>query len=196
MSRRPACGASVLLFLIVAAAPAGHAETGDFGQIGWLDGALHGDIYALPPTTRQLPDFSRLTPMGALYARELNVPPRDWRTGFPGITQRFEWFAIDYNGEIHARQPGRYQLRLVSDDGARVFIDDRLVIDNDGLHPPRTATGAVDLDTQIHRIRIQYFQGPRYFVALQLFCTAPGEPERLFPNCDMTLATPLKAWWR
>ncbi len=77
-----------------------------FGQASWLDQALCGLIYYLPPDTQRLPDLSRMRSMGKIYTRELNFPVRDFSEGFPGVTNRFEWFAIDYHGWIRAGRKG------------------------------------------------------------------------------------------
>jgi hypothetical protein len=164
-------------------------STKDFGDKDWLEGALRGQIFFLPAGTPRLPDLSSLHPVGTIYARELDVPTTDWQEGFPGISNRFEWFAIEYTGLIRAHHEGHYALRLVSDDGSKLYVDDKLIIDNDGLHSTRSANGGVDLDDQQHTIRIQYFQGPRYQVALQLYCRAKDGAETLFPNCDLGLVT-------
>ncbi len=55
--------------------------------------------------------------------------------GFPGIDNRFEWFAIDYTGNFWIARGGKYKFALNSDDGSKLYIDDTLVIDNDGQHP-------------------------------------------------------------
>jgi hypothetical protein len=121
---------------------------------------LRGDIYFLRPGTRRLPDFDKLVPVGAIYTPTLNIPPSSFREGFPGVTTRYEWFAIDYNGRFWIEKPGEYRFRLVSDDGSKLFIDGAQVIDNDGAHLPRAKVGAVKLAGGIHKIRVTYFQGP------------------------------------
>ncbi len=188
-------GRAVFIIFILGAVPLAvpatrGADQPGFGGTSLLDHALEGRIYFLPDTTRKLPDFSTLKPVGAIYTRTLNVPNTDWRTGFPGITDRFEWFGIVYTGIIQAHQPGHYLLRVASDDGSKIYLDDKLVVNNDGLHPITTARGAMDLDTARHHLRIEYMQGPRYRVALQLYCTAPGGQEKLFPDCNLALDTP------
>jgi hypothetical protein len=45
-------------------------------------------------------------------------------------------FAIEYKGDFRVKTPGHYKFRLMSDDGARLFIDGKMVIDNDGVHAP------------------------------------------------------------
>jgi len=151
-----------------------------FGGTTYSEGALKGNIYFLPTSTSRLPDFSRITPVGTIYAKHLNIPPQDFTKGFPGVTNRFEWFAIRYTGTFTVSRSGNYAFRLVSDDGSRLYIDNRLVIDNDGTHPARSAQGNVNLTPGTHNIRVEYFQGPRTQVALQFFVTPPGERERIF----------------
>jgi hypothetical protein len=146
---------------------------------------LRGDIYLLKPDTDALPRFRRLKPVGAIYTSSLNIPPRSFSQGFPGVTDRFEWFAIDYSGAFWIDQPGAYRFLLASDDGSKLYIDNKLVIDNDGLHAVRTGFGAARLKAGSHRIRVSYFQGPRDAVALVLGVERPGEDQwRIFNTRD------------
>jgi hypothetical protein len=55
-----------------------------------------------------------------------------------------------------------------------------LVVDDDGQHPPVTESANVTLSGGIHRIRVSYFQGPRFHVALQLQVASEGEELRIF----------------
>ena len=103
-----------------------------FGTTVVIPGGLRGEVYRIRRNTNRLPDFQRLKRMGMIYTAELNVPPQDFRQGFPGVTKRFEWFAIDYSGRFWIEKPGTYQFALTSDDGAALYIDDAKLIDNDG----------------------------------------------------------------
>jgi PA14 domain len=141
---------------------------------------LRGDIYLLRPDTDRLPKFEKLEPVGAVYTSALNVPPRDFRQGFPGVTNRFEWFAIDYTGNFYVSNPGKYRFLLASDDGSKLYIDNKRVIDNDGLHPIQYEEGSITLKGGIHRMRISYFQGPAAGIALILAVARPGEDWRIF----------------
>ncbi len=96
------------------------------------------------------------------------------------MTKRIEWFAIDYHGRFWIEHPGKYRFSLSSDDGSKLYIDDRVVINSDGLHAPQTDVGSISLSGGIHRIRVSYFQGPRFQVALVLLVAGPGEPWRVF----------------
>ncbi len=151
-----------------------------FGEKETIPAAFKGDIYYLPENTAKLPDFSTLQPVGAIYTKSLNISPRSFNSGFPGVTDRTEWFAIQYNGAFLVLTEGEYSFRIHSDDGSKLYVDNKLVIDNDGIHPPRSKMGTIVLQRGIHSIRVEYFQGPRYNIALQLYINIPGKGETLF----------------
>ena len=137
-----------------------------------------GNIYYLDKNTKKLPDLKKLTPVGKIFTRHIDIPAQAFDKGFPGVTDRFEWFAIQYKGKFHfKRQKGVYKFRLLSDDGAKLYIDKKLVIDNDGIHGPSSKTGTVTLNSGTHHFRLDYFQGPRNMIALQLFVTPPDTGE-------------------
>lgn len=141
---------------------------GPFGDVTKVADGLKGDIYLLPANTGRLPDFASLKPSGSVYTTTLDITPRAFDQGFPGVTDRFEWFAIDYTGTLMVASPGEVRFRLTADDGAKLFIDGGTVIDNDGLHPPTAVEGAVTLTEGQHQIHVPYFQGPRNVIALTL----------------------------
>jgi len=151
-----------------------------FGTTVVISSGLTGRVYRIRRNTNRLPDFDRLKPAGTIYTTSLNVPPQDFKQGFPGVTKQFEWFAIDYTGRFWIERPGMYRFVLTSDDGARLYIDDQLVIDNDGQHPPEDRECSISLEHGVHRIRASYFQGPRFQVALVLRVAGPEEQLRIF----------------
>ncbi len=151
-----------------------------FGTTVVIPSGLRGLVYHVRHNSARLPDFQKLKPVGAIYTASLNIPSQDFRKGFPGVTKRLEWFAIDYTGRFWIDNPGTYRFVLTSDDGARLYIDDQLIVDNDGQHPPEDGTGSITMSGGIHRIRVSYFQGPRFQVALVLQVAAPGEQLRVF----------------
>ncbi len=129
---------------------------------------FQGKIYKLKPGTRELPNLSRMKPIGTIYTRQLDIAPRNFTAGFPGVTDLNEWFALDYTGKFYIETPGKYKFSLLSDDGSKLYIDKKLVIDNDGTHAALTIYGAAQLKTGHHTIRVSYFQGPRTALALVL----------------------------
>ena len=145
---------------------------------------LRGEIYHLKPGTQVLPKFEKLKPVGVIYTNGLYIPPRDFAEGFPGVTDRFEWFALDYTGKFYVTQPGKYRFSLLSDDGSRLYIDGHKVINNDGVHATLRMDGSANLTGGLHTIRISYFQGPRYSISLILVVSRPGTKNWRIFNTD------------
>jgi len=161
---------------------------------------LRGNIYFIPKSTRALPDFSKLEPVGTIYTDSLNVPPRNFREGFPGVTKRYTWFAIDYHGRFYINEPGKYRFGLLADDGAKLYIVGKVTVDNDGVHDPLAKVAEVELTGGIHSLRVSYFQGPcargdRPCLALRLFVTPPSEENsRVFSTEDYKPPSDPKDW--
>ncbi len=161
--------------------PPAEAPTNVFGYEKPVLGCFEGQVFPLAPDTQKLPtDYKSLTAVSVLYACEWDIAPRAWDSGFPGVSERFEWFAIRYAGAFRIADAGEYSFRVSSDDGAKVTIDGKPVVDNDGQHPPKVASGKVQLSAGDHQMVLEYFQGPRFHINLQLWVTPPGKPEELF----------------
>ena len=68
-------------------------------------------------------------------------------------------FAIIFTGELRAPKTGQYTFNTVSDDGSRLYIDGKQVVDNDGIHPAGLKSGKMELTGGMHQITVTYFQG-------------------------------------
>ncbi len=149
-----------------------------FGNDQAVPGSLRGIVYAIPEGTTQLPDFSKLAALGYFYTTSLNVPSRSFDDGFPGISTKTDWFAIRYEGWFVVSNADTFKFTLASDDGSALYIDDKLVISNDGAHTIRSAVADVPLTAATHSIRVDYWQGAKGPVALQLYLTTPKLSQR------------------
>ncbi len=165
-----------------------------FGTTIVIPSGLRGDIFYLPRNAQSLAELAHLRPQGTIYTTSLNVPPQDFLIGFPGITKRFEWFAIDYSGKFWIETPGLYRFRLTSDDGAMLYIDGQLIADNDGVHSTIVRLGSIRLTGGTHTIRVPYFQGPGDTVALMLEIAGPGEQPRIFSTDEFKPPTNPEEW--
>ena len=146
--------------------------------------AMCGDVYQLAPWTTKLPRFSELDAVAPIYVTSLGVYSRFFTAGIPNVTSRTEWFGVNYQGRFGVDTAGKYEFDLVSDDGAKVYIDDKLVVSDDTTHSPRHSRGKIQLNTGTHGIRVSYFQGPRIEVALVLLVKPPRRGWRLFDTTD------------
>lgn len=133
-------------------------------------------------TLRVLPDFSTLTPIHTWMVANIDVPHTPYEQGFPGIgLENPRDFAIHFRGQLKVDTAGTYNFRLQVDDGAQLYINGELVVDNDGLHPFTSASGSAMLEAGYQDIEIPYFQGPPSHLGLQWFWQPPGGVEAIVP---------------
>lgn len=82
---------------------------------------------------------------GAVSGFDLDVRTRD------------EHFAVVYSGFLHVAADGLYEFFTSSDDGSRLYLHDRLVVENDGLHGMTERSGVIGLRAGYHPFRVEYF---------------------------------------
>lgn len=119
-----------------------------------------------------LPDFTALSPASSGAAPAPQLPDGFGR----------ERIAHRYSGLLRVPADGLYQFALTSDDGSRLRIADRTVIDNDGLHGALTRTGLAPLAAGWHPITVEWFNRTGD-AALSLRMAPLGQPpEPLGPD--------------
>jgi len=96
-----------------------------------------------------IPDFSKLTPLKK--GKTTSLDPSALKSGE-------DHFAINFSGFINIPKAGDYTFYLVSDDGSRLFIDGKQVVENDGNHGETEKSGTIFLTKGKHAIRIAYFE--------------------------------------
>ncbi|MCG2664273.1 PA14 domain-containing protein, partial [Brevundimonas sp.] len=98
-----------------------------------------------------LPDFSRLTPVASGRVHEITID---------GLTlPREDAVAVVFEGQIQIDTAGEYGFSTASDDGSKLYIDGKTVVDNDGDHGVITAVGTIRLEPGKHAIRVEWFNG-------------------------------------
>lgn len=111
---------------------------------------LEAEYYEQRPANASLEEIGKLTPTHKGHARHfgLDLSPR-----------RNENFALKLSGMIRTDRPGKYTISTTSDDGSRVYIDSKEILDNDGEHSSTQKEASVDLTEGYHAIVVTYFQG-------------------------------------
>src|SRR5204862_2826040 len=89
---------------------------------------------------------------------------------------------------------GLYRFSLLADDGAKLKLNGKVVVNNDGVHGPVAISGSANLTRGVHDITVEYFQGPRFTVALVLAVAGPGEPWRIFNMNDFKPPKEVEQW--
>ena len=62
-----------------------------------------------------------------------------------------------FEGELEIKEAGDFKFRLGSDDGSRLFINGKELIDNDGMHAVKYKEESIELEPGMAQVRVEYF---------------------------------------
>jgi predicted alpha-1,2-mannosidase len=97
---------------------------------------------------RMVNEFLKIEPVKSGIVPNFTIQPRESE----------QFFAFIYEGFIRIPADGLYTFYLATNDGGRLLIDNRLLINNDGLHPMAEIYKPAALKAGLHPITVQYFQ--------------------------------------
>lgn len=96
-----------------------------------------------------LPDFAKLKPLYSGVASGFDI----------GVARREYNYALKFDAVWKVEREALYSFVLASDDGSRLHVDGKQLVDVDGLHATQANEGKVQLEKGIHKISVIYFQG-------------------------------------
>ena len=67
------------------------------------------------------------------------------------------WIGLVFEGYFEVPEDGIYTFALLSNDGSMLYVDNRMLIDNDGPHGDKTLTAQRALAKGWHKMRVEYF---------------------------------------
>ncbi len=119
-----------------------------------------------------LPDFETLTPESRKTAAKIDVSP----------AASNELFGLVFEGYLDVPASGVYQIFLSSDDGGRISLDGKTLIDYDGIHGAGEMSAPAPLQKGLHPFKLIYFQR-KGGLGLKLSWEGPGiEKEEIQPG--------------
>ena len=89
-------------------------------------------------------------------------------------------FYVRWTGVIRVPKDAKYTLYTESDDGSRLWIDGKQVVDNGGLHAMEEKSGEVDLKSGDHEFKVDLFENDGE-VGLKVSWEAPGMAKEIIP---------------
>jgi RHS repeat-associated protein len=112
-----------------------------------------------------------------------------WATGSPAPGVQADWFSDRWTGDITFASAGTYSLRALQDDGVRIFIDDKAIVDSWVYTHSYSPSGLFTTGqaNEKHRIRIDHFEGGGD-ANLTLYWTPPGGTEAVVPAAQLSPA--------
>lgn len=89
-------------------------------------------------------------------------------------------FAVAFTGFLEIDTEGEYTFYNSSDDGSKLYLDGKLVVNNDGDHGVIAKSGTIQLSKGRHAIRMECYNGAGGFW-LDAFYEGPGLGKQLIP---------------
>lgn len=96
----------------------------------------------------KLPDFSKLQPVEVGEAGEFSA----------SVTKLKDHFALRFDGHIQIPVDGNYLFLLHSDDGSKLYIDGKVVVDNDGIHAGQQKRKQQQMKAGLHTVAVEFFE--------------------------------------
>ncbi|MBE9462387.1 alkaline phosphatase family protein [Dyadobacter subterraneus] len=125
----------------------------------------------------KIPVFSTLKKGSSWTSPEFNIN----RDQINGMVEKDNFsFALQFSGFIQIDTPGKYTFSTQSDDGSKLYIDGKEIVDNDGNHGVQEETGSAELTAGKHAIRVDYYNNGGGFW-LDTFYKGPGIAKQLIP---------------
>ena len=123
----------------------------------------------------ELPEFDRLAPTSKGSTDSFSL----------SAAKRKNDFGIRFQAILTIPKDGEYTFYTSSDDGSRLFIDDKTVVENGGIHPDQERNGRLKLTKGDHRIRVLYFDGGGN-TALKVEWKGPGIQKGEIPTSALS----------
>jgi len=121
---------------------------------------FEGKVYKLPLDSLRWgyrPYVEALEPVDYLTWKKIMVRVRAIKDPFPDIEMKKE-FGIIFTTQMMIPQDGNYEFILASDDGSKLWIEEELIVDNDGVHHMAVARDSINLKRGLYPIKIWYYQ--------------------------------------
>jgi subtilase family serine protease len=147
---------------------------------------LLGQYYVPGGIVDNFPDFDSIAPLHTRIDQTVDfVSVYD---DFGANLGQNDYFAARWTGKINIATPGDVTFYINSDDGARLYIDNQLVVDNGGLHGFQENSASINLTSGQHDLRLEYFEY-NWEAGVTLSYTPVGDSKQLIPTSVLTPAS-------
>lgn len=111
---------------------------------------LRYNYYTYTGSWSGLPNLDAIIPKSTGTISNVSLDPATQTTNY----------AFSYQGYINIRKPGNYTFYTSSDDGSKLYINNSIVVNNDGSHGTVEKSGTYNFNqVGIYPFRVDYYQG-------------------------------------
>jgi hypothetical protein len=97
-----------------------------------------------------------------------------------GVANRTDGYVLLFEGYLDVKEPGVYTFETTSDDGSALYVDKKVVVNNNGIHPPVKKTGKIKLRKGWRKVNVLYFESSGG-EALSVQYSGPNIPLQALP---------------
>ena len=119
------------------------------GVYEFAENGIRVDYFDPNPPNVALETMAKLKPKATGVVPEIKMD-------VPQLKRR-DAFALRFTGVIRIDKAGRYRFYTASDDGSRLYIGDKLVVNNDGNHGMVEKRGSIQLSAGSHPLVVTYY---------------------------------------
>lgn len=143
----------------------------------------HGITYSLYNTTPELkfPPLTKINPQFKGKILEFNLDK------ISELDHRKDHIALLFNTYLHLQEEGNYTFFTKSKAYCNVYINNQLVVINDGHHPKNESAGKIRLTPGFHKIQVEWFHGEKEEMDLAIFYKGPNFDQRPIPSNQLYL---------
>lgn len=105
----------------------------------------------------------------------------DWAAKAPVDGVPEDHFGVRWSGNLQIPADDTYSFHLASDDGARLYIDDRLVVDNWGSHSLVESTATLTLKAGVVPVWLEYYDNVGDAM-VRLSWSTKTQPKQVIPG--------------
>ncbi len=120
-------------------------------------------LHVVPNTTTVIPNSLPAASATWVYEGSFNVEDSNASSGLPIVPASIRavytsWYIVRCSGNLIVTRSGYHTLLTTTDDGSMLYINNSLMVDNNGLHSSQTRNGVRLLERGIHTFRLDYLQ--------------------------------------
>lgn len=123
-----------------------------------------------------LPNFNAMQAKKTGNISNFSISPRN----------RNDYFGFSFQGYIKISTAGTYTFYTKSDDGSKLYISGKQVVNNDALHGFRERSGSIYLTAGSHPIKVTYFERTGTGENLVVSYQGPGVSKRTIPDAVLS----------
>lgn len=120
---------------------------------------------------KEVPNFDKMAPISSGHIHTFD---------FSKFKHRQNHYGLRFEGYVYIPKNGNYIFYSETDDGSKLYIDNHLIVNNDGSHGPTEKEGDISLKKGMHKIMLDYFQDYQG-VEIKLSYEGPGIPKMEIP---------------